>query len=49
MATDNKEHKCIKCGKTIKPGEGFTHQGEVYCCSNCCKTSKDAKNVCEFC
>lgn len=49
MPTDTKPHKCIKCGKIIKPEEGFTHQGEVYCCSKCCKTPEDAKNVCEFC
>ena len=48
MATDTKEHKCAKCGKTIKPGQAFTHQGSVYCCSTCCKTG-DGKNMCEFC
>jgi len=48
MATDTKVHKCVKCGKIIKPGEGFTHQGEVYCCSKCCKIKK-TPGVCEFC
>lgn len=48
MATDKIPHKCVKCGKEIKPGEEFTHQGKIYCCSQCCKI-KITPGVCEFC
>lgn len=47
--TDTQEHTCTKCGKVIKPGEGFTHQGTVYCCEKCCKKTDTPAGVCEFC
>lgn len=43
------EHKCVKCGKVIKAGTEFTHQGEVYCCGDCCKRPDKNAPVCEFC
>lgn len=49
MTKDNIPHKCIKCGKIIKPGEEYTHQGQIFCCSRCCKRTDTPKNVCEFC
>lgn len=47
--TDTVEHICAKCGKPIKPGEGFTHQGTIYCCEHCCKRTDKPQNMCEFC
>lgn len=49
MGTDTKPHKCVKCGKEIKPGQGFTQLGKMYCCENCCKKSEKNPNVCELC
>lgn len=48
MAKDKIPHICSKCGKEIKPGQEFTHQGQIYCCSDCCKI-KTTPGVCEFC
>ncbi len=42
------QKRCVKCGKVIKLGQKYTHQGEVYCCENCCKI-KNTPGVCEFC
>lgn len=43
------EHKCVKCGKIIKPDMAFTHQGQIYCCGDCCKRPDSSKQMCEFC
>jgi hypothetical protein len=49
MTKDTKPHICVKCGKEIKPGEEFTHQGKIYCCNNCCKNTQKNPNMCELC
>jgi len=43
------EHKCYKCGKTIKPGQAYQHLGKLYCCGSCCKRKDKPANTCEFC
>jgi len=41
-------NKCYKCGKIVK-GKGHKLAGNLFCCSNCCKTKAKKAKVCEFC